>query len=130
MLLEIALRLAGAVAGLIAVLLAVKLAQKRPCWLVGCSRRMKHLSIEKRLWEGGRCPRNDPSFVPSYRHPAHLLGSKVLLCFVTKWVCRDCGKMGFFCVGDEHHGAWTILNGEIVPDEKHWAQWTDGGKGV
>lgn len=126
-------RTAGALAGLIVVLLIIKLIRKQPCWLVDCRRRMKHLSIEKRYWPDGKCHRNDTSYVDSYRHRTHLdplHDNANLACFVTKWICTDCGKMGYYCVGDEWAGAWTIEHGQVVPDEKQWAQWLDKKKTV
>jgi len=86
--------------------------RKRPCWLFGHPR--NHLSIEKRVWNNGTCPRPD--------HPNH---GQMNLCYITKWVCTKpgCGHMDYYCVGEASKGAWTIQHGKVVPDEKEWSRW-------
>lgn len=125
-------RSAAVLATLVAILLFRRFLKARPCWLF--NHQMRHLSIEKRAWPNGICHRTNESlqrgqFNEWYRHRLHTkkTGDRTdfTLCYVTKWVCQKegCDGMGYFCAGDEGEGAWTILHGEIVPDEKEWSRW-------
>ena len=107
-LLEIKILCCGAAA--IAFVIAVKWICNHQCFFG--NHKMKHLSIEIRVFPSGYCGRAG--------HPLHEIP-----CYVTRWVCDHpgCGEMGFFCVGSRNVGAWTIRNGEIVPDEKQWMKW-------
>lgn len=75
--------------------------------------RRKFLAVEVRVPPvaiGYACDR--------FWHGRHYLPDHLWL---ARWVCTRCDMMGEKCLGYEHEGAWTILNGQIVPDEKKWA---------
>lgn len=42
---------------------------------------------------------------------------------VARWVCdrRGCRSMGEKCLGETRFGVWTVQHGELVCDEKKWA---------
>ncbi len=124
------LRVAGIVGGLILVDLVRRFVRARPCWFF--NHKMKHLSIERRIFPpNGICHRCNEvlppgeSWTSSYRHfPHRNKDGSMIPCYVTRWICakEGCGEMGIFCVGGKNDGAWTVRNGEIVPDEKEWSR--------
>jgi hypothetical protein len=114
----------GGVGAVILIELVRRFIRARPCWFF--NHRMRHLSIEKRVWPPiGACPRCDDSLISSYKHERHFRDGRPIPCYVTKWICakEGCEVMGTFCVGGEDEGAWTIRHGEVVPDEKEWSKW-------
>lgn len=40
--------------------------------------------------------------------------------FLMRWFCDACGSMGEHCW--DKRGEWKLEHGQIVPDEKRWAQ--------